>query len=164
LLIEEGMPHNNQDQTLGAKLATLFQGRKSERGIGQAVPFFSATITAIFEQCPVTILDDELLKQIFACYVFGILHAYGMRNGMQPPALMGVMTTLLHTHFGYDIRAANQFTQELVNSTQRTYHPVQYSLIHRGIDGLHLWETAGSHAVIDDYLACVAHIRNTSAA
>ncbi|MFD3260884.1 Imm48 family immunity protein [Paenibacillus lentus] len=81
--------------------------------------------------------DDttELERQILATFCFGIINGIVFERDIPPLQAHSITHSLLVAKFNYSEDQAEDFTQELINSTDEEYHPVMFSIIRRGIDG-----------------------------
>mgnify|MGYP003293764963 FL=1 len=76
---------------------------------------------------------DELEKQVICALVFGALNASAIENIVDSSYLYGIMIVILMNKFGYSEDGAIQFEDYLVECTDRNFHPVMNTIIHKGI-------------------------------
>ena len=77
----------------------------------------------------------ELERQVLAAFCFGMINAIIFRKELNPLQGHSIASTLLTKVFHYSEEQAEDFTQELINSTDESYHPVMFSIIRRGLNG-----------------------------
>ena len=77
---------------------------------------------------------EELDRQIIAAYLFGMINAYAMTNGASHEQVQAGVTAILNQRFGYGIESAVAFFFNLINCTNKDYHPTMNSIICRGLD------------------------------
>ena len=126
--------------------------------LNQTVAHFSTIIDTFARHGSINLLDNQRRQHMFAAYVFGMLLAYGKREGLPPPTVLGAMNMLLVTKFGYGMQSADHLTHELLNATQPEYDTLQHTVIYRGIAGFGGWTTQGHEVAVNDFLACVATV------
>lgn len=83
----------------------------------------------------------ELERQVLAAFSFGMVYAIVVEKELDTLQIHPVSSAMLIEVFHYSEDQAEDFTQELINSTDEEYHPVMYSIIHRGIEGYHQYES-----------------------
>jgi hypothetical protein len=153
------MTDNNRRRTLRSKFAHLVDQSQPEYQHKQAMVFFVHVSDNLLAQSQLPLLGDELYRQVFAGYLFGMLRAYGRRFQMLEPTMLGIITALLSAKLGYNIQAADRFAQELIKAVEPDYRPAWHALIERGAAGLALWETQGMPAVSADLAGAVQALR-----
>jgi hypothetical protein len=153
------MTDNKRKRGLKSRFAHVFERDQPEYQHKQAMVFFIHVSDNLLAQSQLPLLTDELHRQVFAGYLFGMLQAYGRRLHMAQPTLIGIITALLTAKLGYNIQAADRFAQELVNASEPDYRPAWHVLIERGAAGLLLWEGQGMPAVSADLAGAVQALR-----
>lgn len=157
------MTDNNRRRTLRSKFAHLVDHSRPEYQHKQAMVFFVHVSDNLLAQSQLPLLEDELHRQVFAGYLFGMLQAYGRRLQMLEPTMLGIITALLTAKLGYNIQAADRFAEELFKAAAPDYRPAWHTLIERGAAGLTLWETQGLPAVSADLAGAVQALRQARA-
>lgn len=79
----------------------------------------------------------ELERQVLATFCFGMVNAIVFTKELNQLQTHSITTSLLTSIFLYSEEQSEEFTQELINSTDESYHPVMFSIIRRGLDGYH---------------------------
>ncbi|MEK8212687.1 MULTISPECIES: Imm48 family immunity protein [unclassified Paenibacillus] len=98
-------------------------------------------LTKIFELIGIRFEDtSELERQVIAAFCFGALNAIVQRDEMNQPQAHALIIALLINGFKYSEKQAVNFAEDLIQATNKEYHPVMNSIIHRGIDGHYQYE------------------------
>lgn len=126
--------------------------------LDEVVTVFGTITDTFARHSSIHLLNQDRRQRALVAYIFGMLLAYGKREGVQPPTVMGAMTMLLVTKFGYTLQSADLLTHALINATEPGYDPVHHTLMYRGIAGLPRWTAADPQPTINDFLACLASI------
>lgn len=90
-------------------------------------------------------------KQILCTYAFGYMNACAMEIGAEPVQVHGTMLQILHSKMGYSLEAAAEFSQYLIDSTDRSFNATMYAIIHRGLEGYYIHKEKGTDAVTKDF-------------
>ncbi|MFF2094568.1 Imm48 family immunity protein [Paenibacillus sp. NPDC058174] len=77
----------------------------------------------------------ELERQVLATFCFGMVNTIVLIKELNQIQTHAVIISCLTSVFKYSEDQAEDFTQELINSTDEEYHPVMFSIIRRGISG-----------------------------
>ncbi|GAA0086306.1 hypothetical protein UT300007_27450 [Clostridium sp. CTA-7] len=93
---------------------------------------------------------SEVERQIISAFAFGMINAYAMEEKVEPATVHGVTIGILINEFKYSEKQASEFTQTLINSTNREYHPTMYTIIHRGIQAYYDYKNAKEKEVYDN--------------
>lgn len=83
----------------------------------------------------------ELERQVLATFCFGMINAIVFKKELNHLQTHSIASTLLTTVFHYSEEQAEDFTQELINSMDESYHPVMFSIIRRGLNGYQQYES-----------------------
>lgn len=92
----------------------------------------------------------EIERQIMSAFSFGMINAKALEQNIDQPTVHGTMIGLLINEFKYSEIQASEFTQTLINSTDREYHPTMYTIIHRGIQGYYDYREGKEKEVYDN--------------
>jgi hypothetical protein len=82
----------------------------------------------------------ELQRQLLAAYSFGMLFAAGRLNKLDPPDVHALAIVVLLDVFKYSQHQAVAFAEDLIQSASGRGNPTTNAVIHRGIDGYHLFK------------------------
>ena len=93
---------------------------------------------------------SELERQIISAFAFGMINAYAIDEKIEQPIVHGIMIGVLINEFKYSEKQASEFTQVLINSTDREYHPTMYTIIHRGIQAYYDYKEDKEKEVYDN--------------
>lgn len=96
----------------------------------------SEMVAAIFNMLDIHTEElTELERQIISAFSFGMINGAAMEEGADPMTVQGTMAGVLIRQFGYSEKQAVDFMQQLIESTNREFHPTMYAIIHRGLEG-----------------------------
>ncbi|WP_413367389.1 Imm48 family immunity protein [Lysinibacillus sp. 3P01SB] len=96
----------------------------------------SEMVAAIFNMLDIYTEElTELERQIISAFSFGMINGAAMEEGADPMTVQGTMAGVLIRQFGYSENQAVDFMQQLIESTNREFHPTMYVIIHRGLEG-----------------------------
>lgn len=93
---------------------------------------------------------SEIERQIISAFAFGMVNAYALDEKIEQPKVHGTMIGILINEFKYSEKQACEFTQTLINSTDREYHPTMYTIINRGIQAYYDYKEAKEKEVYDN--------------
>lgn len=93
---------------------------------------------------------SEVERQIISAFAFGMINAYALAEKVEPPKVHGTMIGILINEFKYSEKQACEFTQTLINSTNRKYNPTMYTIIHRGIQAYYDYKETKEKEVYDN--------------
>ena len=79
-----------------------------------------------------------------------MINAYAIDEKIEQPIVHGIMIGVLINEFKYSEKQASEFTQVLINSTDREYHPTMYTIIHRGIQAYYDYKEDKEKEVYDN--------------
>lgn len=85
-------------------------------------------------------LNDEQEKQVLGAYLFGMLNSFGRELSVDAREIQASFIKLLTTKFNYSDEIASQFSQFVINSTVRDFHPTVFALIHRGLEAYSMYQ------------------------
>lgn len=142
--------------------STPVASAQHQRQLNEAVALFGTITDALARHTSISLQAQDRRQPMLADYVFGMLLAYGQRESLPPPAVMGAMNMLLITKFGASIQQADQQTRELVAATGPGHDRVRHTTIYRGIAGLPRWTADEPEAVAADFAACLADLETGS--
>lgn len=83
----------------------------------------------------ITKFQDELARQVYGAFMFGVLNALAYEMGKSPTDVQGMMIELSIHELGYETNQAVEFCQYVINCTDRENNPTTYAIIHRGMEG-----------------------------
>lgn len=96
----------------------------------------SEMVAAIFNMLDIYTEDlTEVERQIISAFSFGMINGAAMEEGADPMTVQGTMAGVLIGQFDYSEKQAVDFMQQLIESTNREFHPTMYAIIHRGLEG-----------------------------
>lgn len=96
----------------------------------------SEMMAAIFNMLDIRTEElTELERQIISAFSFGMINGAAMEDGADPMTVQGTMAGVLIGQLGYSEKQAVDFMQQLIESTNREFHPTMYAIIHRGLEG-----------------------------
>lgn len=78
---------------------------------------------------------DEQEKQVLGAYLFGMFNGLAQELNINPVEVQSAVIQTLNGKLHYPLETAVQFSQFLINSTDRSFHPTMFAIIHRGLDG-----------------------------
>jgi hypothetical protein len=107
-------------------------------------------------------LDDELEKQVFAAYIFGMINGLGIENKVSPVDVHAEMIKILIDKFESSSDYAAQCAQFLIDSTDRSFHPTMFSIIHRGMDAYFMYQEKNSDKISDDFKSILTIVRESN--
>ncbi|MDO6848730.1 Imm48 family immunity protein [Priestia megaterium] len=88
--------------------------------------------------------NDEQEKQILGAYLFGMFNGLGHEKNSKPVDIQGAIIQILSQNLHYSLDSAVQFSQFLINSTDKDFHPTMFAIIHRGLEGYFMYKNGGS--------------------
>ena len=94
---------------------------------------------------------EELERQIFGAFVFGIINALAHEKKVMPIEVQAVMIEISVNTLQYTPNQAVEFCQYLINCTDKEYNPTTYAIIHKGIDGYFQLEESKSEELANNY-------------
>ncbi len=96
--------------------------------------YSSSMTNDLFEILEISLEEtSEIERQIISAFAFGMLTAYAIDERIEQPKVHGTMIGILINQFKYSEKQACEFTQILINSTDREYNPTMDTIISRGI-------------------------------
>jgi len=104
-------------------------------------------------------LRDALTREVVMTFVFGVLNGWASDTGASPLDVQAGMTAALVARFGDDPAQAVVDCHELIACTDRSYHTVKYSIIHRGIEGYFSLRDGEDARVRENLLDVLALVR-----
>lgn len=97
---------------------------------------------------------SEIERQIFACFVFGVLYANGRDKGLESAQIHALSILNLQDSFKYSTEQAADFSNFLIDiASDEKLHKVMNAIIHCGIDGYYQRNNR-------NYIALKENIRN----
>lgn len=119
--------------------------------------------TKLFELIGVEFEDTlELERQVIAAFCFGALNAIVQRDEISEPQAHALTIALLINEFKYSEKQAVDFAQDLIQATNKEYHPVMNAIIHRGIDGHYQFEKNIGGDLKDNLLDVINVVRDVA--
>ncbi|WP_288761746.1 Imm48 family immunity protein [uncultured Lacticaseibacillus sp.] len=82
--------------------------------------------------------NEEQTQQVLAGYLFGCLNGLAQELNATPGDVQGKVIGVLVRVWDYPQGKAAELTQFLINSTDESYHPTMFAIIHRGLEGYYL--------------------------
>lgn len=85
-------------------------------------------------------VNDPLSKQVIASYFFGMVNGLAQEMGINVSTVHACMLKILCEKMEYSTEQATQLSQLLINSTDKSFHPTIFAIIHRGIEGYYYYK------------------------
>lgn len=95
--------------------------------------------------------NDEQEKQILGTYLFGMFNGLGHEKNSKPVDIQGAIIQILSQNLHYSLDSAVQFSQFLINSTDKDFHPTMFAIIHRGLEGYFMYKNGESGKLSQDF-------------
>lgn len=92
----------------------------------------------------------EVERQVISAFSFGMISAMALENNVEQHVVHGTMIAILINKFKYSEIQSSQFTQTLINSTDREYYPTMYTIIHRGIEAYYDYKNNNENEIYDN--------------
>ena len=99
----------------------------------------------------ITKFQDELARQVYGAFMFGVLNALAYEMGKSPTDVQGMMIELSIHELGYETNQAVEFCQYVINCTDRENNPTTYAIIHRGMEGYYQLKEKKEAKLITNY-------------
>ncbi|MGW6148857.1 Imm48 family immunity protein [Bacillus mycoides] len=96
-------------------------------------------------------INDEQEKQILGAYLFGMFNGLGHEKNIKPVDIQGAMIQILNEKLNYSLESAVQFSQFLINSTDKNFHPTMFAIIHRGLEGYSMYKDGRNEELSRDF-------------
>ncbi|MGE7875273.1 Imm48 family immunity protein [Bacillus paramycoides] len=96
-------------------------------------------------------INDEQEKQILGAYPFGMFNRLGHEKNIKPVDIQGAMIQILNEKLNYSVESAVQFSQFLINSTDKNSHPTMFAIIHRGLEGYFMYKDGRNEELSRDF-------------
>jgi len=104
--------------------------------------------------------DNEQDKQVLGAYLFGILNGLGREKNISPTDIQATMIQILSKKLNYTLESAVQFSQYLINSTDKSFHPTIFAIIHRGLKGYYLFKDQNIKSLLEDFESILKTIKS----
>jgi hypothetical protein len=78
---------------------------------------------------------SQLEQALVGTFYFGMLHAYGMSNHLEPPLVHALALATYEDSLHYTPAAAAEAVRHCVDATNPSNHLAMNAILHRGIDG-----------------------------
>ncbi|MEK0224510.1 MULTISPECIES: Imm48 family immunity protein [Bacillus] len=104
--------------------------------------------------------DNEQDKQVLGAYLFGILNGLGREKNISPTDIQATMIQILSKKLNYTLESAVQFSQYLINSTDKSFHPTIFAIIHRGLEGYYLFKDQNIKSLLEDFESILKTIKS----
>lgn len=115
----------------------------------------------LFDILEITLEEtNEVERQIISAFSFGMISAMALEERIEQPRVQGIMIAILINKFKYSEIQASEFTQTLINSTEREYHPTMYTIIHRGTEAYYDYKNNKEKEVYDNLTYIIDIITN----
>jgi len=95
--------------------------------LNECMNIINTTIYKVFKIA----INDEQEKQILGAYLFGMFNGLGHEKNIKPVDIQGAIIQILNQKLNYSLESAVQFSQFLINSTDKNFHPTMFAIIHR---------------------------------
>ncbi|MGE6599594.1 Imm48 family immunity protein [Bacillus proteolyticus] len=96
-------------------------------------------------------INNEQEKQILGAYLFGMFNRLGHEKNIKPVDIQGAMIQILNEKLNYSLKSAVQFSQFLINSTDKNFHPTMFAIIHRGLEGYFMYKNGRNEELSRDF-------------
>ncbi|MED1512440.1 Imm48 family immunity protein [Bacillus proteolyticus] len=104
--------------------------------------------------------DNEQDKQVLGAYLFGILNGLGREKNISPTDIQATMIQILSKKLNYTLESAVQFSQYLINSTDKSFHPTIFAIIHRGLEEYYLFKDQNIKSLLEDFESILKTIKS----
>ncbi len=95
--------------------------------------------------------NDEQEKQILGAYLFGMFNGLGHEKNSTPVEIQGAMIQVANEKLKYSLESAVQFSQFLINSTDKGSQPTMFAIIHRGLEGYFMYKNGETEKLSRDF-------------
>ncbi|MFP7735857.1 Imm48 family immunity protein [Priestia aryabhattai] len=95
--------------------------------------------------------NDEQEKQILGAYLFGMFNGLGHEKNSKPVDIQSAMIQVANENLSYSLESAVQFSQFLINSTDKDFHPTMFAIIHRGLEGYFMYKDDENEKLSRDF-------------
>lgn len=106
--------------------------------------------------------NDEQEKQVLGAYLFGMINGLGQEMNIYPAEVQSAMIQILGGKMAYSLEIAVQFSQFLINSTDRTFHPTMFAIIHRGLEGYYMYKDGKNNELTQDFQGIIEAVKEES--
>ncbi|MCM3195839.1 Imm48 family immunity protein [Priestia megaterium] len=96
-------------------------------------------------------INDEQKKQILGAYLFGMFNGLGHEKNSKPVDIQSAMIQVANAKLNYSLQSAVQFSQFLINSTLKNFHPTMFAIIHRGLEGCFMYKDGENKKLSQDF-------------
>ena len=88
---------------------------------------------------------DAVEQQALSAFTFGTVYTYYFEEANATiPEFQAVMMKIFFDQFHYDLKELANYFDFLAHCTQEEYHPMMYTIIHKGIDGTDYLDEPGA--------------------
>ncbi len=112
-------------------------------------------VTSLVPNINKTYFENDMTFQIVGAYLFGMLNGLALDMNVSPNEIQDEMIRTLMDTFYYNESYSVEFTQHLINSTTKAYHPSIHAIIQRGMKGYVLMKEDQIALVVKDIDAII---------
>lgn len=107
-------------------------------------------------------IDDEQERQVLGAYLFGMINGLAQEMNINPVEVQSAMIQTLNEKLHYSLETAVQFSQFLIDSTDRSFHPTMFAIIHRGLEGYYMYKGGNSNELARDFRVIIETVKKES--
>lgn len=119
-------------------------------------------VTSLVPNINKTYFEDDMKFQIIGAYLFGMLNGLALDLNVSPNKTQETMIKILMNTFYYNESYSVAFTQHLINSTTKAYHPSLHAIIQRGMKGYVLIREDQIALVVKDIEAIIKVVESAN--